>query len=224
MIARVLEMAILGLLKSQDMHGYELKRRLGEVLGSQGTVSFGSLYPALAKLERMGAVEVVAHPLAPESPPPERTAKRASLLGRRQRKVYRLTASGSELFDQLLAGPLTGTEDDRSFNSRLAFAAHLDPEKRLGLLEGRRRVLAERLARARTTASRADKYLAILVAREREALGRDLSWIDQLITEERAALVGTDERAGTRIGHNLPPVPLASASQLRRSRTPAPAT
>jgi DNA-binding PadR family transcriptional regulator len=224
MISRVLEMAILGLLKSQDMHGYELKGRLGEVLGSQGTVSFGSLYPALAKLERMGAVEVVAHPDAPASPPSGRTGKRASLLGRRQRKVYRLTPSGSELFNQLLAGPLTGTEDDRSFNSRLAFAAHLDPEKRLGLLEGRRRVLAERLARARTTASRADKYLAILVEREREALHRDLSWIDQLITEERTALAGTDECAGTRTGHNLPPVPLASASQLRRSRTPAPAT
>src|SRR6478735_3527036 len=49
--ASLLELAILGLLKEQELHGYELKKRLAETLGQFSGVSFGSLYPALARLE-----------------------------------------------------------------------------------------------------------------------------------------------------------------------------
>ena len=55
----MLEIAVLGLLKEQDMHGYELKKRLADVFGLASAVSFGSLYPALARLEGAGAVSVV---------------------------------------------------------------------------------------------------------------------------------------------------------------------
>src|SRR5881628_2630498 len=43
--AALLELAILGLLKEQELHGYELKKRLAETLGQFSGVSFGSLYP-----------------------------------------------------------------------------------------------------------------------------------------------------------------------------------
>jgi DNA-binding PadR family transcriptional regulator len=46
----VIDLAILGLLKEQPLHGYELKKRLTGVLGPLSSVSFGSLYPALARL------------------------------------------------------------------------------------------------------------------------------------------------------------------------------
>ena len=55
----MLELAILGLLKEQDLHGYELKKRLADTLGVFSGVSFGSLYPALARLEAAGAVKAV---------------------------------------------------------------------------------------------------------------------------------------------------------------------
>ncbi|OWY59486.1 PadR family transcriptional regulator, partial [cyanobacterium TDX16] len=45
----MIELAILGLLTDQDLHGYELKKRLSELLGVRSGVSFGSLYPALAR-------------------------------------------------------------------------------------------------------------------------------------------------------------------------------
>ena len=61
-MSAVLEMAVLGLLKEQDMHGYELKKRLSDVFGLSSAVSFGSLYPALARLEAAGAVLVVTSP------------------------------------------------------------------------------------------------------------------------------------------------------------------
>jgi|GEM_PF-204190 len=208
-------MAVLGLLKGEDLHGYELKRRLQELPGSPSTVSFGSLYPTLAKLEAAGAVEVVTQPA--KGPTSALRTSRASLLRRRRRKVYRLTPAGSELFHRLLTEP--SIEDERAFNLKLAFAGHLDQRARLRLLEQRRRVVAERLGRSRTKAYRADRYLRVLAAREHEELSRDLAWLDRLIAEERS--LGP---AGTEDGQVLPrqerpyPVPLASASQLRRGR------
>ena len=55
----MLELAILGLLKEQELHGYQLKKRLADTLGAGSGVSFGSLYPALARLQAAGAVRVV---------------------------------------------------------------------------------------------------------------------------------------------------------------------
>ena len=39
----MLEIAVLGLLKEQPLHGYELKKRLSETLGFLWGVSYGSL-------------------------------------------------------------------------------------------------------------------------------------------------------------------------------------
>src|SRR4029077_7116215 len=59
-LAPMIDLAILGLLKEQDLHGYELRKRLGELPGARsGVVSFGSLYPPLARLERGGLVKGV---------------------------------------------------------------------------------------------------------------------------------------------------------------------
>ncbi len=58
----MLELAILGLLEEQELHGYELRKRLGETLGFLVSVSFGSLYPALARLEASGAVVALSPP------------------------------------------------------------------------------------------------------------------------------------------------------------------
>ena len=84
----MLELAILGLLKERAMHGYQLSKRLADTLGAFWKVSYGSLYPALKRLEREGLA--VAQPYS-ERPP---------------RYVYELTAAGAELAGalRLLAG------------------------------------------------------------------------------------------------------------------------
>jgi DNA-binding PadR family transcriptional regulator len=224
----VLEIAVLGLLKERDMHGYELKKRLSDVFGLASAVSFGSLYPALARLEAAGAVYVVkAEDGGPEGDPgPIGPQRRAG----RRRKVYGITARGAEMFEELLAGSHSGGEDERFFNLRLAFARYLPPERWLVLLEQRRAVLGERLAQlaARARARRDDRYMRILAEREQEALSRDVSWLDNLIREERsgAATAGpidppaTSGLGATRGTPDVPAarlVPLASASQLQRA-------
>ncbi len=64
----MLDMAILGLLKEQPMHGYDLRKRLRSDFGLLASLSFGSLYPALGRLEAAGAVR--------ELPKPPRTVGR----------------------------------------------------------------------------------------------------------------------------------------------------
>ena len=122
----MLELAILGLLTEAPLHGYELKKRLGETLGHVWGVSFGSLYPALARLERMGAIEVVDPPAASAgSPIPipatgsiagESAAARLRRPLRRSgrtRKAYRISTAGRELFTELLqADPAPGSDEN----------------------------------------------------------------------------------------------------------------
>jgi DNA-binding PadR family transcriptional regulator len=201
----VLELAILGVLKEQELHGYELKKRLTDALGAFSSVSFGSLYPALARLEAAGAVRAVAAPAAEPLPAPAvpmtgsiageaaafRARRAASRPARpsRTRKVYAITERGEALFEELLVADSASADDDRAFNLKLAFCRYLPPERRLGLFEQRRAHLVERLAKTRSThrsrRERMDLYTQSLVDHGTEATERDISWLDRLIAFER---------------------------------------
>src|SRR5438105_1981847 len=198
----MLELAILGLLKEQELHGYELKKRLAETLGPFSSVSFGSLYPALARLEAAGAVKAVEANAAPTSSRIPMTgslggeaaafrARRAATRGARGKKVYGITERGERLFEELLEADTLSADDDRGFNLKLAFARYLPPDARLGMLERRRAHLVERLARARTAIrsrrERLDDYTRSLMEHGTEATERDISWLDRLIAKERKA-------------------------------------
>jgi len=206
----MLELAILGLLETQALHGYEIRRRLRDELGLLSNVSFGSLYPALGRLERQGAVEVLENPEGSSSKVPmtgslsgERAALRARRAGgsrsRRARKVYRITDEGRRQFAALLDSERdAGADDARSFGLRLAFARYLPPQARLRLLERRRAQLAQRLAEARaatgTAGARLDVYTRSLIEHATDSTERDVSWLDRLIEAERAR--GTTPSAG----------------------------
>ena len=47
----MLELAVLGLLLESPMHGYELRKRLTGLLGAFRAFSYGSLYPALRRMQ-----------------------------------------------------------------------------------------------------------------------------------------------------------------------------
>ena len=66
----MLDMAILGLLEERDLHGYEIRRQLREHLGLLANVSFGSIYPALTRLEKSGAVVAVEGGTSQAAPAP----------------------------------------------------------------------------------------------------------------------------------------------------------
>jgi DNA-binding PadR family transcriptional regulator len=198
----MLDLAILGLLRDRDLHGYEIRRRLREQLGLLANVSFGSIYPALTRLERAGAVvaaeEIVATPTGPStgSLSGERAAFRnrrhTQSRSRRGRKVYRITDSGRQLFAELLAES-GGSDDARSFGLRLAFARHLAPQARLALLERRRALLVQRLGDAEPARPDLDVYARSVVQHTADGLARDISWLDHLIESERTAPADASE-------------------------------
>jgi DNA-binding PadR family transcriptional regulator len=201
----MLDLAILGLLEERDLHGYEIRRQLREQLGLLANVSFGSIYPALTRLEKCGAVVATegggagAVPAAPAPPTGSLSGELAVLRARRHspararrgRKVYRITDAGRKMFAELLAGG--GAADDaRSFSLRLAFARHLAPQARLALLERRRAQLVQRLGEATDARADLDVYALSVVQHTAESLDRDISWLDTLIASERAALATAD--------------------------------
>jgi len=199
----MLDLAILGLLEERELHGYEIRRQLREGLGLLANVSYGSLYPALSRLEAAGAVEAVdpddvrSGP-APVAPPTGslsgewavlRARRRTGGRGRRSKKAYRITDHGRLLFSELLAGP-SAPDDARSFGLRLAFARHLAPQARLALLERRRAQLVQRLGEVRAASAEGtlDVYARSVVDHTTEGVERDIRWLDRLIEAEQPAV------------------------------------
>ena len=188
---QMLELAILGLLKEQPMHGYQLSRELGESLGSFWRVSYGSLYPTLRRLEREGEVETVS---------------RESAGSGRRKHVYRITEEGEKTFlDLLQETPSDTSTEDTRFRVRLAFFRYLPPETRIRLLERRRAYLQDRLSTItdslRTTRARVDDYTLALIEHGQSATENDIEWLEDLIKAERVKSTdGSSRPASGRLG------------------------
>jgi DNA-binding PadR family transcriptional regulator len=198
----MLELAVLGLLAEQPLHGYELKKRLSETLGPLWGISFGSLYPALRRLERHGDIEeteaqesgrlgfVPTGSLDGDLAAARR--QRRARPGRRTRKAYRITEKGRSTFADLLTDDQA--DDERTFALKLSFCRFLSAGDRLALLERRRNQLAQRLQKSRREPNRTiDRYTRALLEHRARSTQHDLDWIDELIAEERAQTVDPTE-------------------------------
>ncbi|MEI6736689.1 MAG: PadR family transcriptional regulator [Actinomycetota bacterium] len=193
----MLELAILGLLMDRDHHGYEVRAHLRDRLGLGANISFGSIYPALARLEREGLVEVAVTSATKVSTlsTGSLSGERASLrslrvtpgLNRKSRKVYQITPRGREEFAHLLADPAT-LNDGKNFSMRMALAKYLAPNARVGLLEQRRSSLCARLGEARQYASNdeLDTYARSVMEHAVQGVELDIAWIDTLLATERS--------------------------------------
>lgn len=197
MMIRMLELAILGLLMDRDHHGYEIRTHLKERLGLAGSTSFGSIYPAINRLEREGLIEAVAGEgrlgaFSTGSLSGERASLRSSRpsagLGRRGRKSYRITDEGRKEFAERLADPAT-IEDARSFSLRLALFRFCTPTVRVLLLESRRVNLMTRLREIRGDASNneLDTYARSVMDHAAKAVELDLAWIEEILAQEKSA-------------------------------------
>lgn len=203
--------ALLALLADGPRHGYELRTMLGRLLSCEArssAVSFGSLYPALSRLESDGLIEREAgeRPLpipATGSLTGERAAMRAgeehhrsaavgtNSPGRqaRNRRVYRLTAAGAERLREALGDP-SAAYDDRAFSLRLVLASRMGERDRETLLGNRAKALEERLGRLGDRAgaevdSRRDGWDRAGRDRAAALLKAELAWLSRLRHERR---------------------------------------
>ena len=197
----MLELAILGLLKERSMHGYQLKKRLADTLGSFWQVSYGSLYPTLKRLQREGAVEMTF--------PMEDVGRR--------KNVYRITQKGELLFAELLERAGSEATADNGFSVRFAFFKYLKPETRIRLLERRRTFLEGRFANLKDSLQaykeRIDGYTLSLMNHQLAATETDIRWLDDLIRAEQRQVNGASPARAPRTPRPRP---------RRASAAPAP--
>ena len=103
---------LLGFLTRQPLTGYDLKKRFSISFSFFSGASYGSIYPALKKMEREGLV----------------TQQLEIQDGAPNRKVYSITAAGRKVFFEALTAPFPWEMPKQPFLTRLFFFSHLSPE------------------------------------------------------------------------------------------------
>jgi DNA-binding PadR family transcriptional regulator len=192
----MLEFAILGLLHEAPMHGYELRKRLFDMLGTLRAFSYGSLYPTLRRLLKAGLI--VEDDEQEQDRADERAAART--WGKRAKRVYKLTAEGKERFAEMLADVGPQAYDDEGFGVHMAFFSRTPAEVRMRILEGRRRRVEERREGLRSSMARAgeqiDRYTRELHRLGLEHSEREVRWLNELIATEQREQKERQDGAG----------------------------
>lgn len=166
----IVDIIILALLSKSRRHGYDIKKDVDRILFRQGRMNNNLLYPALHRLEGMGAIEKEIQPQK----------------GKPNRHVYGITTVGNEiLMDMVGQYDESDAVDDGEFLSRLAFFDLIEPTDQARILDLRERELKRRLEhRAGLTADYIDEYDSPWVVRlmtfEKERLEREIAWIEEL--------------------------------------------
>ena len=200
----MLDMAILGLLEERDLHGYEIRRQLRDNLGILANVSFGSIYPALTRLEKAGAVVATEARSAPTRPgrrrtrgPPDRLAQRRT--GRPAGPPPRRLPlpPGQEGLPDHRQGPAAlrpapGRRGLARRRPQLRSPARLRPASRppgpAGPAGAPPGPAGPASRRGRGTNVELDVYARSVVQHTADSVAQDITWLDRLIASERAAV------------------------------------
>jgi DNA-binding PadR family transcriptional regulator len=117
-----IDILVLGHLANGPAHGYQIKQRVGSSIGHTTSLNNNVLYPALRRLEELGAVE---SELVPQRGTPAR-------------RVYHLTDRGLDVLRGMLEDlPPESALNDAEFHVRLAFFDLIDPAARIEILRNR---------------------------------------------------------------------------------------
>ena len=174
-----IDILVLGHLASRPAHGYEIKQRVSRSIGETIPLNNNVLYPALRRLEDMGAVESeVVHQGA--SPP---------------RRVYRLTDHGVDVLRAIVEDfPPESALNDGEFNTRLAYFDLIGRDARLDIL--RIRIAAVRKLMGHLRDSRAEsadqgrrRYAPRLVEFLIDQRESELRFLEDLVQQEEHAEV-----------------------------------
>ncbi|TWD81227.1 PadR family transcriptional regulator [Kribbella amoyensis] len=107
----MLELAILGFLRDEPLHGYDLRTKLAALTGHVRPIADGTLYPMIKRLEAAGLISREAQPGRVAAP----------------RHVLTLTEAGTaDLLHRLREPAEPFITDENRWFTLLAFLRHLD--------------------------------------------------------------------------------------------------
>ena len=175
-----LKYGVLGLLKGEPLHGYEVKNRFETMLGGTWEVNIGQIYTTLQRLERDGLIR----PVGPR--------------GDRGKLLYELSHEGQKALDQWLAEPDAGPQQlHEDIYVKLLLATRIANGDLQPMLARQKRTYLQRLRDLNRLEQRARRDGRIDLARlVRGALlhtEADLKWMDELSSEHFGAAGGKTE-------------------------------
>lgn len=119
----MLELATLGLLQKEALHGYRLKQQMELFMSGCISINYGAIYPLLKRLEEKGFIAVFIEAEETSNP----------------RKMYSITPEGRKKWqEKMLEHPHESWINARSrFMIKYFFFSYLESSQRVKLLEHR---------------------------------------------------------------------------------------
>ena len=173
---------ILALLAKSPAHGYEVRQRLVEALGPPGqALNPGQVYVTLSRLERAGLVRV----------------GQVSQQRHPAKKMYELTAAGSERVAEWLADVSWSKVTPTDFHLKLVAAAATGLADPVALVDAQRHELLRQLSevQALTLAEPAGSPGGLLLEGAALRLAADVRWLE-LCEQRWLERLAQSDRAG----------------------------
>lgn len=171
---------ILGFLMRKSMTGYDLKKAFSISFAFFSGLSYGSIYPALKKMEKNGLI--TKHVEIQDGSP--------------NRKIYTVTEAGRTAFLNSLKSPLPTEQPKSAFLMRLFFFAHLSPQDRKSVarkhLDSVKQLQSELESVQPEVAARADRFQYLCFEfglRCLNDMAKNLSHVIDALDEESTEIV-----------------------------------
>ena len=166
------ELLLLGLLRSQEMHGYQLHEAIDSHLGMGVQLTKPTAYRLLNNMAEDGRV----------------TYREEQEGNRPPRRVYAITAQGEVAFQQLLRENLANYQPvEFTCHIGLAFLDELSAVEALPLLYRRRAGMEELLEATRAHCEHSGS-LQLMLEHQVHLLAAELDWLDSVIARVRTTL------------------------------------
>ena len=159
------KLLLLGLLRRQEMHGYQLNEFIDHNLASCTDLKKPTAYYLLDKMAADGWISAASEQEGNRPP----------------RRVYRLTEAGETAFQQLLRENLAQYSPvNFSGDIGLAFLDWLAPEEALPLLQAQRQQAAARLEMVKAIPAHGGS-LHLIFSHQTRHLQAELDWLDEVL-------------------------------------------
>ncbi|MCS7291815.1 MAG: PadR family transcriptional regulator [Gloeomargarita sp. SKYBB_i_bin120] len=170
----MLELATLGLLRREPLHGYRLTKLLELLMGSCISVNYGAIYPLLRRLERRGDISSLSIQRGEAGP---------------SRVIYQITPQGQERWLRLMLAEYreSWVNSRARFMVMLCFFGDLTPQQRQILWQRRVHQCQQRLAQLKSWETQAllnDPYQRLALQRAVQMVQQELAWLQELAQQE----------------------------------------